>query len=110
MAEPGQLVEAVRQVARGGSVIDPRVVETLIASSIRPRTPGPSAVAVLSPRELDVLALMATGVNNQTIAGRLHLTVRGVERHINAVFGKLGLGAEPDYHHRVRAVLLYLAG
>lgn len=109
VAEPGQLVEAVRQVARGGSVVDPWVVESLIASSTRTRTQGPSAVAQLSPRERDVLALMATGANNQAIAANLHLTVRGVERHINALFAKLGLGAEPDYHHRVRAVLLYLA-
>lgn len=68
VAQPGQLVDAVRQVAQGGSVIDPRVVEALIAASTRPRTPTPTVVAMLSPRERDVLSLMATGANNQAIA------------------------------------------
>ena len=109
VAEPGQLVDAVRQVAAGGSVIDPRVVELLIQSSTRPQTPSTSPVSSLSERELDVLAAMASGANNTAIAGRLFLTVRAVERHINSIFAKLGLGEEPDYHRRVRAVLLYLA-
>ncbi|RKS80154.1 DNA-binding NarL/FixJ family response regulator [Motilibacter peucedani] len=109
VAEPGQLVAAVQEVARGGSVIDPRVVESLLGAGSRPRTPAGPRLGLLSPREREVLELMATGANNAAIAARLHVTVRGVERHINALFGKLGLGAEPDYHSRVRAVLLYLA-
>jgi DNA-binding NarL/FixJ family response regulator len=109
VAEPGQLVEAVRQVAAGGSVIDPRVVESLIRASTRPQQAAPTPVAPLSSRELEVLAAMAGGQNNAAIAARLFLTVRAVERHINAIFAKLGLTEEPDYHRRVRAVLLYLS-
>lgn len=109
VAEPGQLVDAVRQVAAGGSIIDPRVVEGLIRTSTRPHQATPSAVAQLSPREAEVLAAMAGGANNAAIAAQLFLTVRAVERHINAIFAKLGLTDEPDYHRRVRAVLLYLS-
>jgi DNA-binding NarL/FixJ family response regulator len=103
---PGQLVNAVREVAHGGSVIDPRIVELLMT---KPTSRTSTALAHLTPRELEVLAAMARGSNNSSIAAELFLTVRGVERHINALFGKLGLGEEPDYHRRVRAVLLYLA-
>jgi DNA-binding NarL/FixJ family response regulator len=109
IAEPGQLVEAVRQVARGGSMIDPRIVESLIRSSSRGHPARLSPLAALSPRELEVLAAMAAGANNSSIATRLVVTVRAVERHINSLFAKLGLSDEPDYHRRVRAVLLYLA-
>jgi DNA-binding NarL/FixJ family response regulator len=63
----------------------------------------------LSGREREVLALMATGANNQAIAERLFVTVRAVERHINSIFAKLGLTQENDYHRRVRAVLLHLS-
>ena len=63
----------------------------------------------LSPRERDVVAQMATGANNAAIAGRLFITVRAVERHINSIFAKLGLTEEAEAHRRVRAVLLYLA-
>lgn len=104
VGEPGQLVAAVRAVADGGSVIDPRVVEVMIGSS---RRKGP--LEQLTPREREVLALMATGANNQAIADRLVVTVRAVERHINAIFAKLGLTEEVDYHRRVRAVLLHLS-
>jgi DNA-binding NarL/FixJ family response regulator len=104
VGEPGQLVAAVRAVAEGGSVIDPRVVEVMIGST---RRKGP--LDLLTPREREVLALMATGANNQAIADRLVVTVRAVERHINAIFAKLGLSEENDYHRRVRAVLLHLS-
>jgi DNA-binding NarL/FixJ family response regulator len=63
----------------------------------------------LSPREREVLSQMATGADNSTIADRLFITVRAVERHINSIFSKLGLAEEADAHRRVRAVLLYLA-
>jgi DNA-binding NarL/FixJ family response regulator len=109
VAEPGQLVDAVRQVSVGGSIIDPRVVEGLIRASTHQHNSAPSAVAQLSGRESEVLAAMAGGANNASIAAHLFLTVRAVERHINAIFAKLGLSDEPDYHRRVRAVLLYLA-
>jgi DNA-binding NarL/FixJ family response regulator len=104
VGEPGQLVAAVRAVADGGSVIDPRVVEVMIGST---RKQGP--LDQLTPREREVLALMATGANNQAIADQLVVTVRAVERHINAIFAKLGLTEENDYHRRVRAVLLHLS-
>ena len=100
------LHHAVMEVARGGSVIDPQVVEKLVRTRSRPAT---SPLAGLTPRELDVLAEMAEGRANAAIAERLFLTVRGVEGHIRALFAKLGLAAEPDAHHRVRAVLLYLS-
>jgi DNA-binding NarL/FixJ family response regulator len=106
VAQPGQLAEAVRSVARGGSVIDPRIVESMVAN--RTRT-SDSALRHLTPREREVLSQMATGANNTTIAGRLFITVRAVERHINSIFSKLGLAEEGDAHRRVRAVLLYLA-
>ena len=103
VGEPGQLVAAVRAVASGGSFIDPRVVEVMIGSTRK----GP--LDDLTPREREVLALMATGANNQAIAEQLFVTVRAVERHINSIFAKLGLTEENDYHRRVRAVLLHLS-
>ena len=97
---------AVRTVAAGGSSIDPLVVEAMLGA----RAAGvDSPLARLSPREREVLAEMASGRNNAAIAGRLVLTVRAVERHINSIFAKLGLAEEADYHRRVRAVLLFLA-
>ncbi|AZI56974.1 DNA-binding response regulator [Nakamurella antarctica] len=106
VAEPGQLLNAVFEVARGGSVIDPQVVENLVRGGSR--SPG-STLDKLTPREMEVLGEMAQGRTNSAIAQRLFLTVRGVERHINALFAKLGMSADADAHHRVRAVLLYLS-
>jgi DNA-binding NarL/FixJ family response regulator len=106
IAVPGQLADAVRAVAAGGSVIDPRIVESLISLRTRPRD---STLRHLTTRERDVLAEMATGANNAAIADRLSVTVRAVERHINSIFSKLGLIEEGEAHRRVRAVLLYLA-
>ncbi|MFF5231535.1 response regulator [Dactylosporangium sp. NPDC000521] len=106
LAQPGQLADAVRAVAGGGSVIDPRIVETMLAARSRP---AGSALRHLTARERQVLAEMATGANNSTIAERLFVTVRAVERHINSIFAKLGLVEEGETHRRVGAVLLYLA-
>jgi DNA-binding NarL/FixJ family response regulator len=106
IAQPGQLADAVRAVADGGSVIDPRIVEAMFFTRSRP---AGSPLHSLSAREQQVLAEMATGANNTTIAGRLFVTVRAVERHINSIFAKLGLAEEEDVHRRVGAVLLYLA-
>jgi DNA-binding NarL/FixJ family response regulator len=106
VAQPGQLADAVRVVAAGGSVIDPRIVESMLTQRARPDT---SPLRHLTSREREVLAEMATGANNATIADRLHVTVRAVERHINSIFAKLGLTEEGEVHRRVRAVLLYLA-
>jgi DNA-binding NarL/FixJ family response regulator len=99
-----QVVTALRAVAEGGSVIDPKVVEALVAR--RPADTGP--LAQLAPRELDVLREMASGKSNQAIARSLFLSERAVEKNINAVFTKLDLGHEPDVNRRVRAVLTFL--
>lgn len=100
-----QLVRALREVAAGGSVLDPRIVETLLAR--RSRKPG-SPLAELTPGELDVLARMAEGDSNQAIAAALHVSVGTVEKRIATVFSKLGLRPEPELNRRVAAVLIYL--
>jgi DNA-binding NarL/FixJ family response regulator len=104
MSDPGQLVGALHEVSRGGSVVDPKVVDALV----RARS-GRSVTAVLTPREKDVLAEMAGGKDNTAIAATLVLSVRAVEKNINAIFSKLGLAQETEVHKRVKAVLLHLA-
>lgn len=104
--DAGDLLHAIREVASGRSVIDPQVVEGLVTSRTRFET---SPLRQLSPRELDVLFQMAEGKNNDAIAAALHLSVGVVEKHINAIFSKLGLGEESDVHRRVKAVLIYLS-
>src|SRR5690242_452515 len=100
-----ELVNAIRTVHAGGSVIDPMVVEQLVQS----RTARPdSALDRLSPREREVLQEMALGKNNAAIAATLFLTERAVEKHTNAIFGKLGFAEEPELNRRVAAVLMYL--
>jgi DNA-binding NarL/FixJ family response regulator len=106
VADPAQLAGAIREVARGGSVVDPRVVDALVAARARARM---SPLAGLTPREREVLAGMAQGKNNGAIAEALVLTVRAVEKHVNAIFSKLELGEEPTADRRVKAVLLFLA-
>ncbi len=101
-----QLVNAVREVARGGSVIDSRVIENLIAARSRNKR---SALADLTPREAEILAAVAEGKNNAAIAKALHLTEGAVEKHISSIFSKLGLSEEPAVHRRVKATLIYLA-
>jgi DNA-binding NarL/FixJ family response regulator len=106
VSDPNQLVHAIREVARGGSVIDPVVVESLVrARAARPASP----VDRLTPREREVLEQMAQGRNNAGIAQALHLSERAVEKHINSLFSKLDLGEEIDVHRRVKAVLLFLS-
>jgi DNA-binding NarL/FixJ family response regulator len=100
-----QLVRAIREVAAGGSVLDPRIVETLLRQ--RSRKPG-SPLGQLTGAELDVLRLMGEGKSNQAIAGALYLAIGTVEKRIAAVFSKLGLRAEADLNRRVAAVLIYL--
>jgi DNA-binding NarL/FixJ family response regulator len=104
MSEPAQLLGAVHAVAAGGSVIDPKVVDALVRGRTR-RSP----VDGLTQREREVLAQMATGKDNTAIAASLVLTVRAVEKHINGIFGKLGLAEELEVHKRVKAVLVHLA-
>ena len=101
-----QLVNAIREVARGGSVIDSKVVEALVAARTR-KTDSP--LRDLTPREQEVLAAMAEGKNNAAIAAQLFLTERAVEKHINSIFSKLGLAEEKDVHRRVKATLVYLS-
>jgi DNA-binding NarL/FixJ family response regulator len=105
VSEPGQLVSAIREVAAGGSVVDPKVVESLLAS----RTRRQSALDQLTPREREVLAEIAQGKSNAAVAKSLFLSVRAVEKHINSLFSKLCLTEERDVHRRVKAVLLYLS-
>ena len=106
VSDPAQLIGAVRTVAGGGSVIDPKVVEVLVEARSRPKA---SPLRFLTPRELDVLGEIARGKNNAGVAAGLGLSERMVEKHINSLFAKLGLTEEPDVHRRVSAVLLYLA-
>ena len=101
-----QLAEAIREVARGGSVIDPQVVDALVTARSKP---ADSPLRLLTPRETEILAEMATGKNNAAVAAALVLSERAVEKHINSIFSKLGLSQEPDVHRRVKAVLLFLS-
>jgi DNA-binding NarL/FixJ family response regulator len=101
-----QMVGAIRTVAAGGSVIDPKVVEALVAQNARG---DESPLSQLTPRERDVLREMAEGKNNAAIAGALFLTERSVEKVIHSIFVKLGLAWEEAVHKRVKAVILYLA-
>ena len=105
VADLGELVRALREVARGGSALDPKVVEGLVA---RKAQLAHSPLAQLTEREREVLAQMAQGKNNVAIAKSLFLTERAVEKHINSLFHKLGLSEEFDVHRRVMAVLAFL--
>ena len=103
----GQLVSAIRAVAEGGSAVDPKVVEALVAERTRREQ---SPLNELTDRELDVLREMAEGKNNAAIAEALRLSERTVEKAIHAIFLKLGLAWEAAVHKRVKAVIFYLSG
>lgn len=103
VARVADLAEAVRRVAAGGSVIDPEVVSRLLGRQRRH-----SALDELTPREREILALMAEGRSNQAIADRLVLELKTVEGHVRAIFAKLGLEPAAEDHRRVLAVLAYL--
>jgi DNA-binding NarL/FixJ family response regulator len=106
VSDAQQLVSAIREVERGGSVIDPKLVDGLVgARSATERSP----VNQLTPREREVLGEMAQGKNNAAIAESLVLTERAVEKHVGSIFRKLGLKWEESVHRRVKAVLIYLA-
>jgi DNA-binding NarL/FixJ family response regulator len=107
VAGVAELAAAIRTVADGGSVIDPTVVERLVAAS---SAPARSPLHRLTPREREVLGHMAQGKSNAAIAATLVLTERAVEKHTNAIFSKLDLTEERDLNRRVTAVLLYLEG
>jgi DNA-binding NarL/FixJ family response regulator len=102
----GQLISAIDTVARGGSVIDPKIVELLVDTKARMEQ---SPLAELTPREREVLAEMAEGKSNAAIAESLVLSKRAVEKHVNAIFMKLGLAASEDVSKRVKATLIFLA-
>jgi DNA-binding NarL/FixJ family response regulator len=99
----GLFIDAVRRVARGGSALDPDVVQRIVGRKRR-GTP----IDDLTPREREVMALMAEGRSNHGIADKLVVTVPAVERHVTSIFGKLGLRQAPEDHRRVLAVLEYL--
>jgi DNA-binding NarL/FixJ family response regulator len=105
LGDGDELVKAIEEVHRGGSVLDPKIVDALLTARSRRSN---SRLAGLTPRELDVLALMASGKGNSAIAERLVITERAVEKHSNAIFGKLGLRDADDLNRRVAAVLFFL--
>ena len=105
VSDVDQIVEALVATQRGESVIDPHVVDALMRHRLRYQE---SALSRLTPRELEVLGLIATGASNAAVATRLHVTSRAVEKHINSIFAKLDLGQSDETHRRVAAVLLYL--
>ncbi|MDQ3893044.1 MAG: response regulator transcription factor [Actinomycetota bacterium] len=103
IADVDEFTAAVRRVAEGGSALDPLVVAELVGRS---RADDP--VQRLSPREREVLELMAEGRSNQAIGQRLFISPRAVEKHVTSIFTKLGLPAAPEDHRRVLAVLTFL--
>jgi DNA-binding NarL/FixJ family response regulator len=105
--DKAELLNAIEVVAHGGSVIDPIVVQELIEGARRPQR---SPVDELTPREREVLSLMARGMSNRAIAEELTLTKRAVEKHIGSIFQKLELEDEEVVSRRVAAVLMYLSG
>jgi DNA-binding NarL/FixJ family response regulator len=101
----GEFADAVRRVADGGSAFDPTVVSRLVG-----RRQGEDPLDSLTPREREVLELMAQGRSNQAIAEKLVVTPGAVEKHVRSIFGKLGLPVSPEDHRRVLAVITYLNG
>jgi DNA-binding NarL/FixJ family response regulator len=104
VADLEDLTDAVRRVARGGTVVDPAVVAPLVGA----KRPKPDPIGELTEREREVLGLMAEGRSNQAIADRIFVTTKTVEAHIASIFSKLELLPAPDDHRRVLAVLTYL--
>jgi DNA-binding NarL/FixJ family response regulator len=103
VGDMGMFADAVRRIADGGSVLDPDVVARLVS---RKRKASP--LDDLTPRERQVLALIAQGLSNAGIARELVVTVAAIERHVTSIFDKLGLNQTPEAHRRVLAVLTYL--
>ena len=105
VSDVDELVRALHHVARGGSALDPKVVERLLA---RKSQDSRSPLLGLTQRELEVLQQLATGRSNAATAKALYMSERAVEKHVGSVFQKLGLGAESDVNRRVMAVLAFL--
>ncbi|QBX55355.1 response regulator transcription factor [Nocardioides seonyuensis] len=106
VAAVDELVAAIRTVAAGGSVIDQLVVDALVATSTRRHD---SVLDRLTKRELEVLAMVARGMTNGSIAAALVISERSVEKHINSIFSKLDLPADSPVHRRVAATLVFLS-
>ncbi|HEV7640534.1 MAG TPA: response regulator transcription factor [Gaiellaceae bacterium] len=106
VSDSAELGRALQDVADGGSVVDPRIVEALLASHRRRED---SQLETLTPREQEILAKIAEGRSNAAIANALVVTKRAVERHINSIFLKLDLGESEDVSRRVKATLVYLS-
>jgi DNA-binding NarL/FixJ family response regulator len=104
VGEVDRFIDAVRRVADGGSALDPEVVSHMVGS----RSDDP--LAMLTPREREVLGRMAEGLSNRAIATELDVTERAVEYHVTSIFGKLELPATGNEHRRVLAVLAFLRG
>jgi DNA-binding NarL/FixJ family response regulator len=105
LGDMATLIRALDEVATGGSMVDPRILQALLA---RRASKPSSPLARLTPSELDVLARMADGRSNQAIAGDLSVSIGTVEKRSAAIFSKLDLAEEPDVNRRVAAVLVYL--
>ena len=105
VSQVGDLVRALHEVARGGSALDPKVVEGLMA---RKSQEASSPLRGITERELEVLRAMATGLSNAAIAATVFMSERAVEKHVGSVFQKLGVVNEPDVNRRVMAVLAFL--
>ena len=101
----GDLDRAIAALGRGESAVDPRIVEVLVSA----RRSDDSPIAALTPREQEVLAKVAEGGNNASVADALHITEKAVAKHINSIFSKLGLGEAGDTNKRVKAVLIWLS-
>ncbi len=106
VADIEEFERAIHAVGRGESAVDPKVVEVLVAAGSKRSTD----LSRLTPRESEVLGLIAEGMNNAAIAERLVLGDKAVAKHISGIFSKLGLSEEDDVHRRVKAVLIWLAG
>jgi DNA-binding NarL/FixJ family response regulator len=106
VSDVNQIVSALKQVAAGGSVIDPKVIDALVAARSRSRH---SPLHDLTPRESEILSEMAQGKSNAAIAESVALSERAVEKHITSILTKLGLFEEKDVNRRVKAVLVFLA-
>ncbi|MGH3666453.1 MAG: response regulator transcription factor [Egibacteraceae bacterium] len=105
LGDADRLVGAIKEVCDGGSVLDPKIVDALLQAQ---RRRSASRLAGLTPREMEVLALMASGKGNAAIAGTLVITERAVEKHTNSIFHKLGLSETLELNRRVAAVLFFL--
>ena len=106
LADLDDLLVAITSVARGGSAIDPKVVQSLVQARA---LDDDSRMERLSPRERQVLSLIAEGRTNTAVAQQLVISQHAVEKHINSIFSKLNLSGDQELHPRVRATLMYLA-